>query len=176
MEVLQTARLRLEPLARGHAEALFAPLADHALYAYIAEEPPPDLDALRARFVRWEARRSPDGREAWLNWAVRTQADARAIGYVQATVRDDGTADVAYVLGRAAWGQGYGREAVAAMLAHLTPGVATFVATVDTRNRPSIALLEALGFTRVAVRAGAEWIHGVLTDEAEYRLGAHNLR
>jgi RimJ/RimL family protein N-acetyltransferase len=175
--VLETARLRLEPLMRAHADALFAGLADARLYDYIAADPPASVDALRARFARWESRRSPDGAERWLNWAVCARADGRALGTVQATVYADGRADVAYLIARAAWGCGYGREAVAAMIAALAHlGVRELRATVDTRNRASIALLTALGFVRVAVRVHAERIHGAWTDEAEYRRYATTAR
>ena len=170
MQALGTARLVLEPLTAAHAEALFEPLSDPRLYAFIAEDPPASLEALRARYRRLERRASPDGAEAWLNWAVLSRDDGRALGYVQAGVAA-GVATIAYMLAPPAQGRGYAREAVAAAIDHLAAGgVARFRACVDTRNARSIALLAALGFTRAALRPGAEWIHGVLTDEAEYQL------
>jgi L-amino acid N-acyltransferase YncA len=95
------------------------------------------------------------------------------LGYVQATVPVGGReATIAYVLFVEAQGRGVAREAVGAMLEHLRAayGVRSARATVDTRNARSMGLLEALGFTRVAVRVGAETMGEVLTDEAEYRL------
>jgi RimJ/RimL family protein N-acetyltransferase len=173
METLQTARLRLEPLAEAHADGLFAGLGDERLYAHIAERPPVSLEALRARYRRLESRRSPDGREQWLNWVLFVAGAARPLGYVQATVHADGVAEVAYLLLRAAWGSGYAREATQAMVAHLRTrdGGLRFRATVDPRNAASVRLLEALGFARVALRRDAEQIGGLWTDEAEYRLG-----
>ncbi|MEA2421102.1 MAG: hypothetical protein QOF55_201, partial [Thermoleophilaceae bacterium] len=53
------------------------------------------VDELRARFLGWERRRSPDGRQAWLNWTLRLRADGRAVGWVQATVTGD-SAEIAY--------------------------------------------------------------------------------
>jgi ribosomal-protein-alanine N-acetyltransferase len=172
MDPIDTARLRLEPLERAHAEALFAGLADARVYRFIADGPPADVETLRSRYARWETRQSPDGRERWLNWALFLPAERRYIGHLQATVYADGEADVAYVLRADAWGHGYAREATRAMIAWLRAHqrVGVVRATVDTRNRASIALLEALGFGRVAVRVAAEWIQGVCTDEAEYRL------
>jgi RimJ/RimL family protein N-acetyltransferase len=95
--------------------------------------------------------------------------DGRGLGYVQAGVAE-GVATLAYLLAVAAQRQGYAREAVGAVIGHLTAqGVARFRACVDTRNARSIALLEALGFACAVVRPGAEVIHGLVTDEAEYQ-------
>lgn len=174
MPELVTARLRLEPLDRHHADTLFEGLSQPALYAHLAEAPPASVDALRSRYERLARRRSPDGAEHWLNWALFCPAEGRHVGYVQATVPvGTGSPSIAYVLFANAWGRGFAREAVTAMLDHLRDayGAREALATVDTRNARSIALLEALGFEQVTVRLGAEWIGGVLTDEGEYRLG-----
>ena len=65
---------------------------------YTVELPPDDVEVLRERFERWEQRRSPDGAELWLNWAVRLREERRAIGVLQATVADDETA-IAWTIG-----------------------------------------------------------------------------
>src|SRR5882672_11356745 len=82
---LATSRLLLEPLTAGHAEALFALLSDAALYTYLPGEPPVSVEALRERYRRLEARRSPDGSELWLNWVGR-QHNGAYVGLVEATV------------------------------------------------------------------------------------------
>src|SRR5690348_9732268 len=119
LKTLHTARLRLEPLQAAHASALFEGLQNEALYDFIAERPPENVDALRRRYGRLESRASPDGRDAWLNWVLCSLADQAHAGWVQATVHPDRTALIAYVLFREAWGKGYAREAVAALVAHL---------------------------------------------------------
>jgi len=173
LKTVHTSRLKLEPLKASHAGALFHGLQNAALYEFISERPPESVEALRLRYGRLESRVSPDGRDAWLNWVLRTVPDDGHAGWIQATVHPDRTALVAYVLFREAWGRGYAREAVAALIAHLRDDwdIALVRATVDTRNRRSIALLEALGFARGAVRVDAEEIGGVMTDEVEYSLG-----
>lgn len=171
MNTLETQRVRLEPLTAQHAEAMFQGLSNPRLYEFIAEEALKSIDELRRRYTRLESRRSPDGREAWLNWVLFSKPELRARGYVQATVHDTG-ASVAFVLFEDAWGQGFAREAVGLMLPHLRDayGARTASATVDPRNRRSVRLLEALGFALAKMRTGAELVHGVLTDEAEYVL------
>jgi RimJ/RimL family protein N-acetyltransferase len=141
-------RLVLEPQQVQHAAAMYPLLAEPALYEFIEQAPPDSEGALRERFKRLEARRSPDGSQQWLNWVLRLQ-DGRLAGYVQATVfDDDGTANVAYVLGKDFWGQGLARHATALMLDLLARehGVRRAFATVDARNQRSLRLLQALGF------------------------------
>lgn len=146
MRALQTPRLRLEPQLALHAEAMFAVLSDPAIYAY-ENAPPASLEWLRERFTKLETRRSADGREQWLNWVLR-QPGGGSIGYVQATVRADGQAFIAYELASAAWGRGLGREAVAAMCDELVAryGVHTLLAVFKRANARSRRLLERLGF------------------------------
>jgi ribosomal-protein-alanine N-acetyltransferase len=159
MRKLVTPRLVLEPLTRRHAEEMFEALSDDAIYLYIDEGPPASVEALATRYARLESRRSGDGREHWLNWVVREPASGKAVGFVQASVTDNGTAFVAYVIAPASQGQGYGREATAAMIAELERGYGARVlrASVDARNIASIALATALGFSE-ARRDGGDII------------------
>lgn len=172
MRTLETERLSLEPLEPHHAGTLFEGLSDRRLYEFISEEPPATLAALQARYTHLALRRSPDGAQSWLNWALRSRIDGRYVGYVQATVLPRHSAAIAYVLFYDVWGWGFAREAVAVMVRHLRDeyGVRVATAQVDPRHRRSIRLLEALGFRRVGVRSGAEWIKGVLADEVDYQL------
>jgi [ribosomal protein S5]-alanine N-acetyltransferase len=167
---ISTARLSLVPLEPLHASQLFEGLRDERLYEFISAAPPESVEGLQKRYEKLATRKSPDGREAWLNWAVWAVQGARYIGYVQATVRQGGAAEVAYVLFPDVWGKGFAREAVAAMMGHLRDchGAKTLRVLVDPRNVRSIALLQALGFTQAGYRAGADRIRGVLADESEY--------
>ena len=146
MRSLAGAGVTLEPQTAAHAAALFAVIGDPALYAYIDAPPPQSEAALRARLLRLEARRSPDGSEQWLNWVVRDPAGT-VVGYVQATVTPDRSAEIAYVIGRAHWRRGYAVAACRAMLAELaeTYGVARVTVTLDPANAASLALARKLG-------------------------------
>lgn len=170
MNPILTPRLRLEPIEPSHASGMFPGLQHEELYSFISEPPPESVEALRERYRRLSTRTSPDGREAWLNWALRRAPGGEYAGWIQATVHADRTAHVAYVLFVDAWGKGYAREAVAALIDHLRDAwnVRTLMATVDPRNRRSIALLEALAFRRGALRKDADVIHGVPADEVDY--------
>ena len=71
------------------------------------------------------------------------------IGYVQATVRNDGSALIAYELGSVFWGRGLGREAVSAMISELVSQYDTreLWAVLKRANHRSMRLLTRLGFT-----------------------------
>jgi RimJ/RimL family protein N-acetyltransferase len=143
---LSTERLRIEPLTVGDAGDLFPLLDDPELGRFTGELPPDDVDALRARFERWERRRSPDGTELWLNWVVRLRADGRAIGVLQATVADGGTA-IAWTIGTAFQRQGFATEAGRSLLPWLraTIGEATIVAWIHPDHTASQAVARRIG-------------------------------
>lgn len=149
---ITTPRLRLEPMAPEHAIEWFRGLSDPELHRFLDEPPPADVAALASRIARW-SEGPASGTDRWCNWAVRRSAGGRPVGWVQATVHDDATAHVAYVLFREAWGHGYAREAVRGVIAHLDAlfGTRCVLARVDARNARSIALLDALGFSRLQV-------------------------
>lgn len=171
LEELHTGRLRLEPLEERHAAALFALLRDDALYEFTGDHAPANLEALARRYRELETRTSPDGREAWLNWALWSLPDAGYVGLIQATVRPDRTAHIAYVLFREAWSRGFAHEATAALIDALSLewDVREIWATVDVRHRRAIALLEELGFLRIVRRhAGVDPL--VPSDEFFYCL------
>jgi RimJ/RimL family protein N-acetyltransferase len=171
---LETARLLLEPIVIGPATALFEALQASELYTYIPQEAPSSLDALKSRFEALSGRHSPDGREVWLNWALRQRATGVYAGTVQATVRADHTALLAYMIFVPFWRQGYAREGCARVLAHLFEDyqVSQVAAEIDTRNTASIRLVEALRFTYVATTPGADFFKGAVSDEYRYELSA----
>jgi RimJ/RimL family protein N-acetyltransferase len=141
-------RVVLHPLGPEHADALFPILSDPQLWHYAPRPRSRTANEFRERFARLESRRSDDGLEHWLNWAVEKRDSGETIGFVQATVEATrASASVAYIVGRAWWGHGLASDAVAAMLAHLERiGVREVSATVDSRNERSIRLIVRLGF------------------------------
>jgi [ribosomal protein S5]-alanine N-acetyltransferase len=146
LRVIEAENLTLEPQVAAHADEMFAVLSDPALYEY-ENEPPASLDWLRTRFTKLESRRSGDYSEQWLNWVIRLPS-SEAVGYVQATVHEDGRAAIAYVLASRHWGRGLASRAVRAMLDELIVqyGVDTFTAELKRENHRSMRLLERLGF------------------------------
>lgn len=157
MNTIDTATVTLEPQVEAHADEMFAVLGDPAIYTW-ENQPPPSVEWLRERFRKLESRRSADGTEQWLNWIVRIPAGT-AIGYVQATVRGNGSAAIAYEFASAYWGQGLAQSAARAMIRELAHhyGVTRFVAIAKQVNVRSARLLERLGFAPASLQTCAEW-------------------
>jgi RimJ/RimL family protein N-acetyltransferase len=154
--VIETDRLRLAPLTRSDAAALFPVLDDRALHRHTGGEPL-DEPALQARFARLEQGEPADHGEVWANWIVRLRDTDEAIGYVQATIAADG-ADLAWVIGSRWQANGYASEAARAMATWLRgAGVDSLSAHIHPDNEPS---------GRVAARAGLRRT-GRLDDDGE---------
>lgn len=166
---LATPTLTLEPLTAAHAEELFAPLSDPAMYEFVPQDPPASRDALCERYRRLETRRSANGEELWLNWVVRLRSSAAA-GLVQATCVKGAKAFIAYEVFTPHQRRGIATEAILEMLKHLRQSAVTetAVARVDTRNARSICLLERLGFARTKFIKDADAFKGSTSDEYEY--------
>jgi RimJ/RimL family protein N-acetyltransferase len=141
-EPIRSRRLVLVPLRATDAEALVGLLEEAPLREWLRAD---DVAGLRERFAGWEARRSPDGREAWLNWIVRAVDGGRALGWVQATVRGD-AASVAYALLPSERGAGVASEALRALVRWL--GVGCVTAEIDDANVASGRVAAAAGFER----------------------------
>jgi ribosomal-protein-alanine N-acetyltransferase len=147
VRVIKTARVTLEPQVAAHAEEMFRVLSDTAIYEF-ENKPPPSVEWLRTRFARLETRCSADGSELWLNWVIRLPT-SELIGYVQATIRQEDCAAIAYELASAYWGRGLAHDSVEAMMSELAQSyqVRSLFAVLKKANLRSIRLLERLGFS-----------------------------
>jgi RimJ/RimL family protein N-acetyltransferase len=167
-----TRRLRIEALRPEDAHELFEDLGDARLYAFIPDEPPTSVAALRATFQRWCAGPS-DRAETWCNWVVFDLGDGTVVGTLQATIVEDGPATIAYTVVVRRWREGLGREAVGWLIHELAArGVRAIEARVDTRNLASIRLLESLGFRRQRTIPEADHFKGSPSDEYVYQRAA----
>lgn len=173
---LETNRLVLEPLRREHAERLFAKLSDQRIYSFIPKDAPTSLQMLEARCQKLETRKSPAGDQLWLNWAIRLKVQNEYIGTVQATVRENNNANIAYELTPDYWRQGYATEACLRIIECLFADyrLTEIFAEVDTRNAASWRLLEKLGFERTMTQLNADYFKGAQSDEYTYRLACGN--
>src|SRR4030095_1165852 len=135
---LRTIRLDLLPIHRGHATAMFEVLNDASLYRYVSGSPPSNAEELARGYEFWENRRSPDGTELWLNWAVQLRTDRQFIGHLQAGVLP-AHADIAWFVGSHWQRQGYATEAAQAVLGFLLKlGVREVHASINPAHTASI--------------------------------------
>jgi RimJ/RimL family protein N-acetyltransferase len=143
------------------------------------------------QFLPYATWRAMDDATAWYQRITGIQATGNAVQFVILS-RDDASvvgacllfnfnegsarAELGYVLGRAHWGRGLAREAVAALVgvAFGPMGVRRLEAEVNPLNRSSVRLLQSLGFTREGLLR-QRWVgkgrtydvelHGLLRDE-----------
>lgn len=169
---LGTPRLLLEPIRPAHASILYEGLQDERLYQFIPQDPPASPGALEDRYRFLSGRRSPDGREAWLNWAVRGQTSEDYVGTLEATVEAKPLAFIAYMVFVPYQRRGFAAEACGRLIEHLFRHyrVGVVAAEIDTRNVASIALVESLGFERVAFVEDADHFKGSSSDEYRYEI------
>lgn len=167
---LATARLVLEPLHAGHAAPMFEGFADPALYTWLDVTPPYNAQDLAERFARIAKPYAPTG-DLWLNWPVRRSEDASYVGLVEATVRPDRVALLAYFIFVRFARHGYGKEACAAAIDHLWRAydAVEIRADMDYRNIPSRCLVASLGFVRRAHNRPTT-LNGQPSVDSRYRL------
>jgi RimJ/RimL family protein N-acetyltransferase len=162
-EPIVTARLRLDPITDDDADEMAAVYADPRMYEFTGGEPP-TVDALRRRYEALATGRSPDGMESWLNWVVRPIDSGDAVGAVQATVvHRSHEAWIAWEIGVAAQGLGYGGEAATALVHWLSErSIGSIGAYIHPDHLASQGVARRAGLHRtVGMHDGEEiWIAG----------------
>jgi RimJ/RimL family protein N-acetyltransferase len=135
-----TERLELEPLRVDHAPEMVAVLADPAMYEFTGGDPPSEAD-LTARYRRQTSR------PGWLNWVLRLKESGEAIGIVQATQKDEYTAELAWVVSSSFQGAGYATEATVAAIEWLhEQGIELFEVHIHPNHAASNRVAARLGF------------------------------
>ena len=152
--ILETERLSLRPLEVSDADRLFPMMSDAEVMAHwdVPEIDDPDLIAA---IVAGQVEDMAAGRAVF--WAMRTLADEEFMGVCDLSDIDrwHKRAEVGFMLGRGAWGRGYGLEAMRAVIAHAaSSGMRRLTARTHLGNRRSDALLEKLGFTEEGLLRG----------------------
>ena len=105
-----TARLHITPLVEADVDALAELLWDERVYAYIGGLPA-SADRIALGLRRALAGPTPDRPpQQWLNYGMRLREDGTLIGRLEASMHENGIAEVAYLLAPRFWGHGYARE------------------------------------------------------------------
>lgn len=123
-------------------------LADASVYEYTGGEAP-SLEQLRRRYATQSIGHSEDGSQGWFNWIVKPRDSDAPIGFVQATIEQDGpelVANIAWAISPIHQGQGIASEATKAMTNWLrSKGVSSFVAYVHPEHHASIGVARKQG-------------------------------
>lgn len=154
LAILETERLRLQPLTEADAEAVF-PLMDDAEVMAFWDVPEIDDPDLVGEIIRAQVAEMAEGQA--VHWSIRGLADGAFIGCCDLTEIDrrHKRAEVGFMLGRRTWGQGYALEAMRAVIAFAaSAGLRRLTARTHLGNRRSESLLEKLGFEEEGLLRG----------------------
>jgi ribosomal-protein-alanine N-acetyltransferase len=153
--ILETEHLRLRPLAASDAAIVVALRSDADVMAYW-DSPEVGDPAEGAAFLDWCLAEVAAGLSVY--WVIERLSDEAVVGIcdISEIDRRHRRADVGYMLGKAFWAQGYGAEALAAIVDDAAPalGLRRLTARVHVGNNASIALLGKLGFQREGLLRG----------------------
>lgn len=154
LPILETERLRLAPLTGADAADIFPIMGDPEVMAYwdLPEIDDPDIVA---EIVEGQVETMAAGRAIY--WVMRTLDGGEFVGSCDLSEIDrwHRRADVGFMLGREAWGQGYALEAVRTVIAFAaTGGLRKLTARTHLGNRRSEAVLEKLGFSEEGLLRG----------------------
>jgi RimJ/RimL family protein N-acetyltransferase len=148
--ILKTERLTLRPQDLADAPALFAILSDPEAMRFW-NRPAITRLAVAEELIREQQEAMANGLCRY--WTV-IRAD-EAIGSVDLSLIESGSAELGFLLRPDCWGFGLATEAAGAVIAHGFDrlGLTRLAAAVQSDNRAAIRVLEKNGFARVQSRA-----------------------
>jgi [ribosomal protein S5]-alanine N-acetyltransferase len=154
LPILETERMRLAPLTPQDVGHIFPLMRDAEVMAFwdVPEDDDPDVIA---SIVEGQVEEMAAGRAVY--WTMRGLADDGFIGVCDLSEIDrrHKRAEVGFMLGRGAWGQGYALEAMQAVIAYAAAhGLRRLVARTHLGNRRSDSVLEKLGFVEEGLLRG----------------------
>ncbi len=159
LPTLDTPRLRLRAVTTADAPALFGLFSDAETLRYWSHTAFTEMGEADA-LISGIAARAEAG--DLLKWGVEVRATGVLVGTatLASIDRSNRRAEVGFLVGRAHWGNGYGGEAMRALIGHAFGGpdagrsgvrgvgLRRLEADVDPRNAASLRVLERLGFRR----------------------------
>lgn len=157
MTQIRTARLLLRKPREDDLNALHAIMSDSEAMRYWSTPPHPDVETTRDWLAGMIALPAALGDD------YIVERDGRLIGKLGMWR----TPEIGFLLDRAVWGQGYGREALGAFSAHALATLTDHLtADADPDNAASLALMASVGFreTGRATRTwkvGDQWVDSV---------------
>jgi RimJ/RimL family protein N-acetyltransferase len=172
-EPIQTARLTLRPFTPGDLDDMLAYMSRPDVVRYLYTDAHERAESERL-LQRWVAASSLPAAGERLVLAVTARAGGRVMGELMLKwlSREHRQAELGYAFHPDFHGQGYAREAAAAMLelGFQEYGFHRIIANCDARNTASYKLMERLGMRREAHFIQNEFIKGEWTDELVYAI------
>ena len=146
---LKTNRLILRPQEEADAPALFAILSDTSAMRFWNRSTITRLAVVEELMREQQAAMA---RGECCYWTLIQ--DGEAIGSIDLSLIESGSAELGFLLRPERWGQGLASEAVGAVIAHAFDGLllARIAAAVRSENKAAARVLEKNGFTQIASR------------------------
>ena len=115
--ILETERLSLRPLTVSDADLLFPIMNDAEVMAHWDVPEVEDPELIR---IIVASQVSDMGAGKAFHWAIRALTDDAFLGVCDLSDLDrwHKRGEIGFLLGRGAWGQGYGQEAMGAVISH----------------------------------------------------------
>jgi ribosomal-protein-alanine N-acetyltransferase len=154
LPILETERLRLEPLTAADAGLVFPLMDDPEVMAYWDSPEIDDPDVV-AEIVGGQVAAMEAGTA--LHWSMRRLQGGEFVGVcdLSAIDRRHRRAEVGFMLDRDSWGQGYALEAMRTVTAYAaSSGLRKLTARTHLGNRRSESLLQKLGFREEGLLRG----------------------
>lgn len=172
---LRSTRLQLRPLGPADAQALQAIHADVEVMRYSNMPPWQSVDQAHAMIER-DLKAMPAGRYLCLGLVPLAGGDMIGTCTLYGLVPSSRRAEIGFALGRPAWGQGYMREALGALLEHAfgPMNLNRIEADTDPRNQASMRTLERLGFVKEGLLPERWIVDGEMSDSVLYGLLRRN--
>lgn len=172
---LHTSRLRLTPFdAQADRALLFPIVADPEVMRFLEVEPLRELTDVDALLADYEQRVATGDKYVWaIRLARAAQGEDALLGACTFELdRNRRRAEVGYYLARRCWGQGFGKEAVRAIIdfGFGTQALNRIEALAYAENSGSLALLRALGFQQEGYLREHAWEKGRYWDDVIFAL------
>jgi ribosomal-protein-alanine N-acetyltransferase len=168
--ILETERLTLAPLTVDDAPLIYPFLSDAEVMSNLDQEPIEDPDEVTTR-VAAQIDQMAAGDAVY--WAIRHTLSGAFLGYcefIDIDKRHD-RAEIRFVVARQGWGQGFGADAVSALLAHAAgSGLKSLVASIHIGDNRAERLIEKLGFKAEGYLKGVVHRDGERRDRRLYGL------
>ena len=160
---LETQRLSIRPLAEADLRSFVEYRSDPEIARYQGWDTPYS-ETKASELIESQAGIDLPSKGEWLQLAIHLTETGELIGDLALHALDEPQEgyEIGFTVSKAFQGQGYAKEASAALIEHLVReiGARRFIATPDSRNLPSIKLLESLGFVQRPEKSWDEFFKG----------------
>ncbi|KAJ5168982.1 uncharacterized protein N7482_004576 [Penicillium canariense] len=180
---METARLRFEPIDLAYLDGFHRIWSDHQTTQWSSRGVCKTIEETKGRIsgILPDANRPGiDNYGVFIRpWTTESTTemgpeDSQVIGIV-GVHKDDPIPELGYIFHPSAWGKGYATEAVSAFVQHyftIRPDAQLIEAKVDSKNLPSIRVLQKCGFDQMEILVGGAeqpWLDPPVRDLVVFR-------